>query len=69
MRRLNKIEKLACDICWSGFNTPQPGGPRKYWNSITPNARRTYVDIAKEFLHYAERLGIERIKSELSESE
>src|SRR6478609_9706863 len=63
---MTDLEKLARDICWAGFHYPPKGGKVKYWAKITPGARASYIETAKEFAWIANRLGKERIASVFS---
>ena len=58
---MTDLEKLARDICWSGFHYPPKGGKVKYWARITPAARESYISTAKKFVWIAQRLGPARV--------
>lgn len=60
---MTELEKLARDICWSGFHYPPKGGKVKYWAKIAPSARESYINTAKEFVWLANRLGRDRVAS------
>ncbi|BEV45977.1 hypothetical protein CRBSH125_21600 [Afipia carboxidovorans] len=62
-KRLDAIEKLARDICWSGFSGDMCIGQTKaeYWRDISWVARSGYIADAKHLLHLVDRLGLERI--------
>jgi hypothetical protein len=59
---MTDLEKLAREICWAGFNYPPKGGKVQYWKLITPAARESYVNTAKEFIWITQRLGPEKVK-------
>ena len=49
---MSDLEKLAREICWSGFSPFGRKGKTKaeYWNSITEVARENYRADAKKFV-------------------
>ena len=59
---MTDLEKLAREICWAGFHYPPKGGKIKYWARITPSARESYINTAKEFVWIMQRLGPEKLK-------
>ena len=59
---MTDLEKLARDICWAGFHYPPKGSKARYWKLISPRARESYVNTAKEFVWIAQKLGPEKVK-------
>ena len=57
-KRLTIVEKLAREICWSGFMSPKAVGKTKaaYWKSISPKARADYIREAYRFAFLMRRV-------------
>lgn len=62
MAKNTPIEKLAREICWAGFITPEARkGKTKagYWKSITENARMDYRAEASRFAFLMKRVSVD----------
>lgn len=63
-KTLSATEKLARDICWAGFANPKNAGTTKnrYWENITPNARKLYCEHAAELIWWTRKLTAQRLQ-------
>lgn len=68
-RRLSATEKLARDICWAGFNDTKSIKKTKnqYWEGVSTDARRDYVEHAAKMIWWTRRLGADRLADAVAE--
>jgi hypothetical protein len=61
---LNKVEKLAREICWREFSPQFRADQSKalYWSEIAETARQEYIDDADKFLRIGKTLGPTMLK-------